>query len=89
MVINIKSTEEAYKEQQDDITITAHENGIVEVHDEANIWIWFVVDHIIGANPNLIPMSIAMETDIDDGSKRVIILFVEKSVFGHQSTNLD
>ena len=89
MKLNIKSTKKAYKEQLEDFTFTVHKNGIVEIVDEANIYIWYVVDHLIGANPHLIPMAMTKETDIEDGSIHVEILFVEKSVFGYQSPNED
>jgi hypothetical protein len=84
MVINVDSTKEVYKAWK----IKTHENGIVEVEGKGlDLWVWSVVDHLIGENPHLIPMSIARDTDLY-GVVKVAVLFVEKSVFGHQNPNL-
>lgn len=83
MVINVDPTKEVYES----LDFTSHEHGIVEVEDEYDYLVWDAIDHLIGANPHLIPMSITRETD-EEGNAKAVILFVEKSVFGHQNPNI-
>lgn len=87
MEINTKSTEEYNKKFAQEVYFIPHKNGIVEVIDLYHDWIWRAIDHLIGANPHLIPMSMTEERYY--GGTKVVILFVEKSVFGHQSPNED
>lgn len=90
MEINIKSTKAIYGQDPKNVRevwFKPHENGIVEVTDPHDSYIWDAIDHLIGANPHLIPMSMTEERHY--GGIKIVILFVEKSVFGHQSPNVD
>lgn len=77
MEINTKSTKAAYPQ----VYFEPYENGIIEVtymhHDS---FIWMAINHLLGANQHLIPMS--MTTERIYGGTKVVLLFVEQSVFG-------
>ena len=83
MEINIESTKKTYK----NLRFWSLKNGIVKVVDDNDFLIWDAIDDLIGANQHLIPMSIAARNCCS--GVRVVILFVEKPIFGHQSPNED